>query len=557
MSILLINPPFSMPDKPYISIPQLAAYLDTQGIKVFEYDSNLEIFHRLLEVNHLKKSREYANERFLYLSNRKKHLTKKENVEKRILDNLLDVLKKTGTDFKHLFDENIPSSTKFNLFQIYISLATIKYFPEHITFTLNTNYLRYSTQYSKFSSAAILESCKKNGLIHDFLTDSLLNEIVKLKPILIGLSVAFPDQIIPAMQIAAIIKKKRPEIHICLGGAFVSSHMRELKNNNIFSFIDSLILDDGEIPLTALYKKLITKSKDLTLIPQLVFLSNNKIKYQNSKTGCLIQPNSIPDYRIVNLKKYLINIDNMALLYRLSHGCYWAHCSFCKTDLPMVKEFYNYNLVDLYQKIKTNVLKDGVKIFSFTDDATDWKTLRSISEMILKDKLNISWVSSVRCETDLTTKNCVYLRGAGCRSLYMGIESYNNRILRLMHKGISVDRIDKVISNISWSGINLYIYMIVGFPTETEEEAVSSFDKIKKLKEEGLIKDAIYNVFEIHPYSDIWKNHKHYGIKSINYKKGFDLLPPLTKGFSAPGMSRKKAINLSRKFTKELMGLGK
>ena len=242
----------------------------------------------------------------------------------------------------------------------------------------------------------------------------------------------------------------------------------------------------------------------------------------------------------------------MALLYRFSHGCYWARCTFCKTGLPLIKDVQPYEVESIYRQIKSDHIKKGYRIFHFTDDSADAETLTQFARLIIRDSLNINWVAGIRCERTFTMDVCMLLKKSGCRGLYMGVEAYNNRVLKMMKKGINISSINTVISNMSWAGIALYLYMMVGFPTETEEEAYHSFNQVKGFLERGEVKNIIYNVFEIQPYTDIWNHPDKYGISHFQYKKERDLFPPLTTGFNAQGMSRQRAAELCNQFIREI-----
>jgi radical SAM superfamily enzyme YgiQ (UPF0313 family) len=120
-----------------------------------------------------------------------------------------------------------------------------------------------------------------------------------------------------------------------------------------------------------------------------------------------------------------------------------------------------------------------------------------------------------------------------------------------MNKGITEDLVTKNIKVIKESGIPIVAYMIVGFPTETEEEARESFNKMYEMRKNNLIKKCVYNVFEVASSSPIATNPEKYGIRSIPYDHECDLLPPSSR-FEADGMSREKATALCNEFIYKL-----
>ena len=115
-----------------------------------------------------------------------------------------------------------------------------------------------------------------------------------------------------------------------------------------------------------------------------------------------------------------------------------------------------------------------------------------------------------------------------------------------MNKGITVSKIEKVLKEINGL-IPAGAYMILGFPTETEEEAIEGFKRIKDYCKKGLLASYYYSVFSIFYGSEIWNNPEEYGIFDIEEPTGQDLLADRFI-FKCKGMERAKAFELYRKF---------
>jgi hypothetical protein len=135
----------------------------------------------------------------------------------------------------------------------------------------------------------------------------------------------------------------------------------------------------------------------------------------------------------------------------------------------------------------------------------------------------------------------------------MGLECYNDRILRLMNKGISTKLIDRVLSEAARGGLPIHANMIVGFPTETEEEALDSFKRIWELHKNGLIRSYVYSPFQILPYSRIGRRLEEFGITRVTAPEGQDLDPPISQ-FEGKGMDRKRSRELACRFNGAMAG---
>ena len=79
-------------------------------------------------------------------------------------------------------------------------------------------------------------------------------------PMVAGISIVLSEQVVPAFLVARLIKEMKPSLHVTAGGPFVSTYLRKLENTALFGFVDSLIFDEGEIPLEQLARELAGRS---------------------------------------------------------------------------------------------------------------------------------------------------------------------------------------------------------------------------------------------------------------------------------------------------------
>lgn len=549
VDILLINPPFAMPDKPCLSVPVLAGFLKSKGFRVKALDLNIEFYRIFLTEEHLIRSIAFVNERRAELKG-KLFRAPLENSEYSNLESLSETLEAQGASLFSLFEnKDLTYRRKLALFQVALNLAGALYYPEKLYFTDNTSYIRYTSAFSNFSSFDILESLKHNTLFSGFIETILKEVLKKIHPLVVGLSISFPDMVLPAFKCAEIIKAINPGVHITMGGSFVSCHMREINEPDIFKVVDSIILDDGEIPLEILINEQSEARPDLKKVPGIIYFSDEKseIMFQPPAPPLKMEHTPPPDYTLFPLERYLVDKESMTLLFRLSRGCYWAKCAFCKTLLSLIHHHDQPSADHLVRQLETIVEQTGVRRFHFTDEASSPEVLEEISQEIIKKSMKICWGTNFRFDKRLTLTRLMLYKKAGCYAASLGLESYSSRVLKLMRKGINEELVQKILVDFSWAGIAASIYMIVGFPTETVEEALESFAKIKDLKNKKLITHCVYNVFELTPYSVIRASPADFGIKQVPDMKGKDLNPPISR-FHSSGMTREKALELCRLF---------
>ena len=89
-------------------------------------------------------------------------------------------------------------------------------------------------------------------LIDEVLHRLTLAAVQQHQPTLVLLSVPFPGALYGALRIAQTIKQHQPHITVCLGGGYVNTELRDLREPRLFDFVDVVTLDAGERPLLAL-----------------------------------------------------------------------------------------------------------------------------------------------------------------------------------------------------------------------------------------------------------------------------------------------------------------
>ncbi|MBF0515638.1 MAG: B12-binding domain-containing radical SAM protein [Nitrospirae bacterium] len=553
MGILLINIPFVSPSNPYISIPTLAAFLKKRGIAVEAFDANIDFYHYCLRKDNVSDGTKYAHERIKEL-NAKTLLQFDQMIEYNGLVTALNRASLCAVNPQDILDVFKSGGNCGNdLFYSALGLAVSSHFPEKL-FSTSDNIIVYNSPFDEFNSSDVIKSIGSTGIISDYLDKVMYPLIKRKKPELVGISVYFQNQFLNAFKFAAMVKKADRGIHVTLGGPFISCFLRNLKNRELFNSIDSLVLDAGEIPLMRLYEEIQNAAPghvpNLGNVPGLVYLSNGVIKKNDPPEHLDIHDLPAPDYNVFDLDRYFNDKQNMWLSSRLSSGCYWARCTFCRSKLSMVCDYRQPEADYLFEQLINICQSTGVNRLHFSDDASDPRILEAISKMIIDTKSPIKWFTHVRIDPLFNLERLSLYKAAGCVSLAAGLETYNNRILRLMQKGTTISLVDTVLSNIKWAGLNASVYMITGYPTETLQEAMASFKKVKEFVDDGTIDNYIFYLYHITYGSPMYFNPESYGITNINRRPERDLDPDVFEFEADGGMDRATAVAQSVRFNK-------
>ena len=111
---------------------------------------------------------------------------------------------------------------------------------------------------------------------------------------------------------------------------------------------------------------------------------------------------------------------------------------------------------------------------------------------------------------------------AGCIAVTAGLECADDRLLALMNKGITLSSARETMKNFRDAGIMVHAYLMYGFPTETEAEAMGALDYVRGLFADGLVQSAFWHRFALTCHSPVARNPEAFEIKPLppRRKKG-------------------------------------
>ena len=160
-------------------------------------------------------------------------------------------------------------------------------------------------------------------LVDDLLRDLTLAAIERHRPTLVLLSVPFPGSVYAALRIGQAIKAEHPTIKIALGGGYVNTELRELKDPRVFDFVDYVTLDAGERPVLSLIEHLRAQRGPQRL--QRTFVrENGAVKYVNlAEPDIPFEEVGTPTWDGLPIDRYLSLLDMLNPMHRLWSDGRW------------------------------------------------------------------------------------------------------------------------------------------------------------------------------------------------------------------------------------------
>ncbi|QHT65565.1 radical SAM protein [Rhodocytophaga rosea] len=369
------------------------------------------------------------------------------------------------------------------------------------------------------------------------LTDRLLEEILQeylnlVQPDLVGFSVPFPGNVYAALRCARMIKQTQPHIQTLMGGGYVNTELRSLKESRIFKYIDYITLDDGESPLLRIIEHW-QGLRSQENLHRTFILHQGEVAFFNGCQQRDIAHTEVgtPDYSDLPLDKYLQVIEIANPMHRLwndgrwnkltvAHGCYWKKCSFCDITLDYISRYETAPAALLVDRIETIIAQTGETGFHFVDEAAPPLALRDLAIEILKRGISISWWTNIRFEKTFSPDLCRLLAASGCIAVSGGLEVASDRLLALMEKGVTVEQVAKVAHAFTQAGIMVHAYLMYGFPTQTTQETIDSLEVVRQLMENGVIQSGFWHRFSMTAHSPVGKNPAKYQVHAIGPEAG-------------------------------------
>ena len=356
----------------------------------------------------------------------------------------------------------------------------------------------------------------------DSTLDELTRELIAHQPDVVAVTVPFPGNVYGAFRMAQAIRAVAPDTTLVLGGGWVNTELRSLRDPRVFDYFDYITLDDGERPLLNLLMRLSGRSAALV---RTYVRRDGAVVLENDLTQHDIPPSDtgIPTYDGLPLDRYVSLMEILNPMHRLwsdgrwnkitlAHGCYWKKCSFCDVSLDYIGRYEKPSTGLVVRRIRALIEETGETGFHLVDEAAPPAGLRSLAKSLIAEKLTITWWGNIRFEKTFTPELCELLADSGCVAVSGGLEVASDRLLELMKKGVTVEQVARVTRAFTAAGIMVHAYLMYGFPTETVQDTVDALERVRQLFAAGCIQSAYWHRFAATAHSPIGLNPESYGI---------------------------------------------
>ena len=272
--------------------------------------------------------------------------------------------------------------------------------------------------------------------------------------------------------LAKKIKEIKKQAGVVFGGIFVSESLFF----PIDGVVDLVIRGSGEeklIEFCSKYPEIFKKnSATVTRFKNYNLTLSQKPDYDNVLSLYKNIPNNYGVHNYTN---------NVVIPYLYSCGCSWGKCSYCDESFhPSVffeKPFYK--IIEDLECLKKKYKSPYFAIYNKHLNA-DNKSLKKLCRLLIKSELNLTMSGYLK--VNIRPSLIVLMAQAGFKVAFCGIESYNQKILKLMKRegGVTKKACQESVDKLAENKIFQRAYFLIGFPTETEEEFKTTFYFLQK-----------------------------------------------------------------------------
>lgn len=364
---------------------------------------------------------------------------------------------------------------------------------------------RYSDKFDEFWEKVILP-----------ITPEWIKTIKGKNPKWVGITIFSQRSIWVSIAICRLLRKELPNVKIVLGGPFVEQVGPPIYKEGL---ADTYVIGEGENALVSILNGDYNvpgvngnppeQINDLDLIP-------------------------IPDYSDFHMDKYPLrwadprlkdpnNQGTDSIYITGSRGCV-RKCTFC--DIQSVWPKFRYRSgQSIAEEMQIQNNKYGSKKFLFTDSLINGsvKQLKDLCNTIVQhvedQKMNlVEWQGQFIARSESQMGEDVYqlMSKAGLNFVSIGIESGSEKIRNDMKKMFNNDAMDFTFKMCAKYNISMAWLLMVGYPTETEEdfkETLNMLEKYRWINDLKLVRNiALGPTMDIVPGSPVYNNQKEMGI---------------------------------------------
>jgi len=350
--------------------------------------------------------------------------------------------------------------------------------------------------------AAVLE---KEGFEVEILDNYMLNkpiedvklQVKKLNPEIVGIGCS-SNTYQRCVETAKAVKQVLPSCKVVVGGPHPSFMPESMLQH---PEIDYVVMGEGERAMLELAINIRKRASDSAFasIPGIAYNHEGKtVKNAQSFIKDLDQL-PFPARHLLPMHLYFRAIDYLDVepvtTMTVLRGCPY-NCNWCNVKGLWGATCRAFGPARVVTEIDHLVKNYGIKGIYFMGDnfTINKKRTMQLCELIKESKLDIEWA----CDTgvDQISRDLLKaMRGAGCRTIWFGVESGSPAVLKKINRGITTQQVEQTIRLCKEEGVKTAVSFMLGIPGETVKDMKATYEFAKKIDPDW----CHFNIFIAYP----------------------------------------------------------
>jgi len=317
-----------------------------------------------------------------------------------------------------------------------------------------------------------------------------------------------------AVALSRMLKRSSEDLLLVWGGPSIRPD-QSLGPFRDLDFVDLFVYGAGERPLNEILERLSgqggVKPEGLQGIPGTIWKNGCDLRVE-ARPRSEGPEASQPDFSDFPLASY----EELRLPVRTAAGCAWSKCAFC-AEPGMLESYLPRPLEDVAGELQLSVKKQGRVPYFFVDNClnVDPERLHRLCGE-LRSIGDLSWTCMVRSR-GLDEELMRAMHAAGCRGLFIGLESFSDEVLCAMNKGCT--RLDhlKAFRLARETGIPMMGNFLIAFPTEKASDIRETILILKRYTHLWIGCRFWLSPFSVTPGSRVHENPGEYGVRVLEW----------------------------------------
>ncbi len=326
-----------------------------------------------------------------------------------------------------------------------------------------------------------LEVAFIDAVMEEMSIEAFSEAVAKIGPDLVVIECSTPS-IYYDLESARAAKESSVGTFVALIGSHPTFFHQEILEEN--PAVDGIIRGEVEMTIKELALHL-ARGEDLTQVQGLTYRQGSQIQV-NAPRPLIEDLDSLPfpARHIVSHDGYRAAIysgDRPTAMVS-SRGCPY-HCVYCLWPETLYgHKFRARSAENVVDEIEHVVRDYGVDEIYFDDDCLTLNKGRVLEmcKLLLERGVDVDWIVQARVDT-VDREVLAAMKEAGCHYILFGVESGSTKMLEVMKKRITLDRVRQAFKDCRELGIKTQAFFLFGVPGETNETIEETIEFAKEI----------------------------------------------------------------------------